>query len=443
VFEHIRRRLTLGYVGIFALILLLVGVVAVASFARQAASQQDELLEQKAQGTSDWVRGPALRDYQEGREPGEGPRGRRTDGPVGPIENSTEPDIGVVALVPPDDANSDSEVLSSSPTSSSFGLPFEGPAQRAVEEGETVTETVDGPEGEMLRVVSVPMTGFLGDEVAVVQATQSRRVVREAVGSLLLILVPVGLAGLLLSAMGGLYMSRRAMQPVRDSFQRQRTFIADASHELKTPLALVRINADVMKRNPNDPENGEVIEDQLADIDRMDALLSGLLVLARLDADRLDVEKKPVDLSIVAAETAGRFLKRAAKEGVRLEGEGPGELPVRGDPDRTAQILAALLDNAMRYTPQGGSVTLCGRTRDGQVEASVKDTGTGIPLEHLPRIFDRFYRAEEARTRAGGGTCLGLSIARDLARAQEGELTVESTPARGASFTLRLPTRGS
>ena len=88
-------------------------------------------------------------------------------------------------------------------------------------------------------------------------------------------------------------------------------------------------------------------------------------------------------------------------------------------------------------------MTVCGRTHDGRVEASVKDTGTGIPLEHLPRIFDRFYRAEEARTRAGGGTGLGLSIARDLARAQGGELTVESTPARGASFTLRLPTRGS
>jgi signal transduction histidine kinase len=443
VFEHIRRRLTLGYVGIFALILVVIGVVAVASFARQAASQQDELLEQKAQGTSDWVRGPALRDYQEGREPGEGPRGRRTDGPVGPIENSTEPDIGVVALVPPDDANSDSEVLSSSPTSSSFGLPFEGPAQRAVEEGETVTETVDGPEGEMLRVVSVPMTGFLGDEVAVVQATQSRRVVREAVGSLLLILVPVGLAGLLLSAMGGLYMSRRAMQPVRDSFQRQRTFIADASHELKTPLALVRINAEVMKRNPTDPENGEVIEDQLAEIDRMDALLSDLLVLARLDAERLDVEKKPFDLSAVAAETAGRFLKRASEEGVGLEVEVPDELPVRGDPERTAQILAALLDNAMRYTPKGGSVTICGRRGEGGAEASVTDTGPGISQEHLPRIFDRFYRVEEARTRKGGGTGLGLSIARDLARAQGGELTAENASqdkgGTGAIFRLRLP----
>src|ERR671916_2454325 len=130
MFEHIRRRLTLGYVGIFALILAVIGVVAVASFARQAASQQDELLEQKAQGTSDWVRGPALGRYQEGREPREGPGGRELDGPVGPIESSTDPDIGVVALVPPEDANGEGKVLASSPTSSSFGLPFEGLARR-------------------------------------------------------------------------------------------------------------------------------------------------------------------------------------------------------------------------------------------------------------------------------------------------------------------------
>ncbi len=144
----------------------------------------------------------------------------------------------MVALAPggangeADDA--EGTVLDSTSSASSFGLPFEGPARKAAEEGETVAETVDGPEGEMVRVVSVPVAGREGD-VAVIQAAQSRRVVREAVGNLLLILVPVGLGGLLLSGVGGFFMSRRAMQPARDSFQRQRTFIADASHELKTP----------------------------------------------------------------------------------------------------------------------------------------------------------------------------------------------------------------
>ncbi len=434
--EHIRRRLTLGYVGIFALILLFIGAVVVASFARQAASQQDELLEQKAQGDADFVGGPLLHRYQEGKDPAKRPP---PPSPNGPFEWATDPDFGMVALVPPGEANGEEgTVLDATSSASSFGLPFEGPAQKAAQEGETVKKTMDGPGGEMVRVVSVPVTGREGG-VAVIQAAQSRRVVREAVGNLLLILVPVGLGGLLLAGVGGLYMSRRAMQPVKESFQRQRTFIADASHELKTPLALVKINAEVIERNPTDPENREVVEDQLSEIDRMDALLSDLLVLARLDAEKLDVEDKPFDLAIVAAEAAGRFLTRAAEEGIHLEVEVPEELPVRGDPGRTDQILAALLDNAVRYTPTGGTITVSGRLLDGQAEASVTDTGPGISPEHLPRIFDRFYRAEEARTRKGGGTGLGLSIARDLARAQDGELSVGNAQDGGATFTLRLP----
>jgi signal transduction histidine kinase len=433
--ERTRRRLTLGYVGIFALILVIIGAVVVARFSQQAAAQQDELLEQKAQGDADYVSGPLLHRYQEGFER----RRLPAPGPNGPFEWATDPNLGMVALIPPGQADGEEgTVLESTSSAPSFGLPFEGPAQRAAEKGETVYETVDGPGGEMVRVASVPVAGREGG-VAVIQAAQSRRVVRDAVVNLLLIVVPVGLGGLLLSGVGGLYMSRRAMQPVRDAFQRQRTFIADASHELKTPLALVRINADVLKRNPTAPDNREVVEDQLSEIDRMDALLSDLLVLARLDAGRLDVEEKPFDLGAIAAETAGRFLMRVAEEGVRLEVDVSEELPVHGDPERTSQILTALLDNAARYTPKGGTITVSGCLLDGRAEVSVADTGPGIPPEHLPRIFDRFYRAEEARSRTGGGTGLGLSIARDLARAQGGELPAENTDSNGTTLRLKLP----
>ena len=359
--------------------------------------------------------------------------------PEGPFRWSRDPDLGMVALVPAGEADGDEEgiVLDSTSSASSFGLPFEGPARRAARSGETVAETVEAPGSVAVRVVSVPVAGREG-EVAVIQAAQSRRVVRKAVGSLLVILIPVGLGGLLLAGVGGLIMSRRAMRPIRDSFRRQRTFITDASHELKTPLALVKIGAEVMQRNPADPENGDVVEDQLAEIDRMDALLSDLLILARLDAGRLDVEEKPFDLAAVSGESAGRFLKRAATEGVRLEVDLPDELPAHGDADKTAQVLASLLDNAVRHTSEGGTVTIAARHRNGRAEATVTDTGPGISPEHLPRVFDRFYRAEEARTRQGGGTGLGLAIARDLARAQNGELSAEDVPG-GARFTLTLP----
>lgn len=428
--ERLRRRLTLGYVGIFALILVLVSTVVVVSFRHEVNTQQDELLTQKAEGTYDWVMGLLHRHYT-GEQ-------RRGEGLPGPIEANMDSDIGVVAVVPPDSADGTSTVLDASSSSSSLGLPVEDQAQRAAQEGKTLTETVEEPGSEAVRVVSVPVTGPEG-EVGVIQAAQLRQVAWDTVRRLILVVIPVSLGGLVLASIGGLYMSRRAMQPVRDSFSRQRSFIADASHELKTPLSLVKINAEVVQRHLSDPEDKEIVEDQLTEIDRMDRLLSDLLVLARLDAGRLEVEDKPFDLAKVAAETAGRFLPRSAEKGVQLEVEVSDELPVHGDPKRTEQLLAALLDNAVHYTPKEGIITVSGHTLDGWVEVSVKDTGLGIAPEHLPHIFDRFYRAEAARTRTGGGTGLGLSIAQDLAHAQGGDLLAGNAPEGGASLTLRLP----
>ena len=274
--------------------------------------------------------------------------------------------------------------------------------------------------------------------MTVVQAAQSRRVVRDTVKRLIFVLVPVGLLALLLASVGGRYMSRRAMQPVRETFDRQRTFVADASHELKTPLTLIRADAEVVTRDPANPRAQKLMKHFIAETDRMDTLLSDLLVLARLDAGNLAVYQKPFALATVIAETADRFTARVAAEEILLEINTPGKLVVCGDPERTAQILAALLDNALRYTPRGGRITITGRSGGGWIEASVTDTGPGIPSEHLPRIFDRFYRVEAARTRSGGGTGLGLAIARDLARAQGGKLEAENTQKGGATFTLRL-----
>jgi signal transduction histidine kinase len=241
-------------------------------------------------------------------------------------------------------------------------------------------------------------------------------------------------------------MSRRAMRPVRDSFERQRTFIADASHELKTPLTLIRADAEVLSRSLTGTEEGsenrELAEDLLGETDRMNAVLSDLLLLARLDADKLSVSRAPFNLAGVLAETSERFAARTTTEDKKLEIRHSGKLPTRGDEERTGQILAALLDNALRFTPPGGLITVESHTRGKQVEVTVTDTGPGIPADHLPHIFERFYRADEqseARARSGGGTGLGLAIARDLARAQDGDLAAENTPNGGASFTLTLP----
>jgi signal transduction histidine kinase len=296
--------------------------------------------------------------------------------------------------------------------------------------------------------IPVKKDGERGDVVAIAQAAQSRRAVWDPVERLVWVLVLTGLGALVLAAAGGLYMSRRAMRPVQEAFGRQRTFIADVSHELKTPLTLIRADAEVLSRGLEDPDdamdNRELVDDLLGETDRMSAILSDLLLLARLDADKVFVSHEPFDLALVISESSERFAARAVAEGKNLQVEHSGKLPARGDAQRTGQILAALLDNALRFTPPEGTITVEGHVTDKRIESTVTDTGPGIPPESLDRIFERFYRADThsaARTRgpSGGGTGLGLAIARDLARAQGGELTAENTDKGGARFTLTLP----
>jgi signal transduction histidine kinase len=413
--DRFRRRLSMAYVGILALILVLFGTIVVAVFSQQATAQQDELLRQKAEA-----------------EMNSAVSGTETYAIVGA---TAEYDIAVVAVPP--DASVEANVLETASSGSSLGLPFGELAQQAEQEGSQVAATVDGPDGPV-RVVSVPLVDS-GETSAVIQAAQSRGVVWEIVERLVLILASVGLVALLLAGVGGLFVSRRAMRPVRSAFHRQRTFVADASHELKTPITLIKINAEMVAREPTSPRNRKVIEDQLSEIDRMNTLVSDLLVLARLDADKLDVSHQTFDLAKVLAETADRFILRAAEKEILLDIEVPGELPALGDPGRVGQILAALLDNAVRFTPSGGRVTVVGSSDDGRVQANVTDTGPGIPSEHLPHVFERFYRADAARERSSGGTGLGLAIAHDLAAIQGGDLVVSNAKNGGASFTLSLP----
>lgn len=429
MFGRIRRRLTMGYVGILALILVLFGVIVVVSFYRQVTNTQDELLLQTAQSqanspTADWGRFGRVK--------------ATTDFDTAVEEVPFVEPVGQAPLVLEEILRD--EILLDDPDSPSvsLGLPYVEMAQRAGRERRNIPQTVERPEGDV-RVMNVPVYQS-GEVIAVLQAAQSRRAVWQTVNSLIFALVPVGVGALVLATVGGLLMSRRAMRPVRDSFERQRTFIADASHELKTPLALIKINADVLSSEIMDPDHRELAEDLLDETDRMSALLSGLLTLARLDAGKLSVSREEFNLATVMAETVDRFRMRAASAGVRFEVEAAGKLPTRGDEERTAQILAVLLDNALTHTPRHGRITVTGRTRDGFVETTVEDAGPGIPSEHLPRIFERFYRADSARSRTGGGgTGLGLAIARDLARAQKGNLEAENAGYGGAVFRLTLP----
>ena len=425
MFDHIRRRLMLGFVGILALILLVFGVVVVFTFYLRASEQQDDLLLQKAEDKANSV--------LSGKDK------------YGVVKATTDYDVAVIVLLPDGSTYGDLDE-----TTFSLGLPYAYMAQRAGQERRTIKETVPGPDGAV-RVMSIPVkeNGEFGSVVAVVQAAQSRQAVSETVERLIFALVLTGLGALVLAAAGGLFMSRRAMRPVQEAFGRQKTFIADASHELKTPLTLIRADAEVLYRGIDDPDkitdNRELVDDLLGEADRMSSVLSDLLLLARLDAQKVTVSREPFDLALVLSETSERFAVRARAEDKNLEVYQSGKLPARGDASRTGQSLAALLDNALRFTPPGGTITVEGSTANKRVEATVTDTGPGIAPESLDLIFERFYRddahsAARSRGPSGGGTGLGLAIARDLTRAQGGEISAENTEGGGTRFTLSLPT---
>lgn len=218
----------------------------------------------------------------------------------------------------------------------------------------------------------------------------------------------------------------------------QQRFIADASHELRAPLTAIQANLELLARQPDmsTAQRQEAISEAGREAGRLAPLVADLLTLARSDAG-VALRRQPVELDrvVLDAFSEARLLAR----GQRLRVESVQPMVVEGDPDRLRQLVLAVLDNALKYTPADGQVTL-GLRRDGeQAVISIRDTGIGITPEDLPRVFDRFYRADPARTRDPGGTGLGLPIARWIAREHGGELTLASAIGCGTEAVVRLP----
>ena len=223
------------------------------------------------------------------------------------------------------------------------------------------------------------------------------------------------------------------------AFQRQRQFTADASHELRTPLASIRTQLDVALSRPRETEAYvRVLQDVRSEHARLAELTDRLLTLARADAaDALTLV--PTDLQELVAETGVSVAQQAHAQGIRLAVELDDVPDSQGDPIWLRQLLCNLLENALRFTPAGGQVCLALRRVADGVTVTVRDTGTGIGPEHLPHLFERFYRVAAARDRASGGAGLGLAICAWVARAHGGRLTAESTLGIGTTMTLWLP----
>ncbi len=221
-----------------------------------------------------------------------------------------------------------------------------------------------------------------------------------------------------------------------DSFQRERQFTANASHELRTPLTAMQAILEVVRAQPRTPAEYEAAIDDLSEeADRLRTLVDRLLYLARNDAQRSDV-RQPVELTFLLADIVDSLEALAERKGVALSLTTPSKLALCGDGDSLVRLFVNLIDNAIKYTAQG-TVTVVATAEADWVRVTISDTGVGIAAEHLPHIFDRFYRVDAARTSRGSG--LGLAIAHDIARAHGGDITVASQSGQGTTFTVRLP----
>jgi heavy metal sensor kinase len=227
-----------------------------------------------------------------------------------------------------------------------------------------------------------------------------------------------------------------------DAFRRQRQFTADASHELRTPLTAIKGQIDVALQRQRDPAAyRQVLQVVNEEVDRMIRLVGSLLTLARADAGQIPLAFEAVSLPDLVAGALEQVSPMASQRSVELQLVPSQAVTLRADEDLLLQLLLNLLDNAIKYTPAGGQVTVGWNVGAGQVELWVRDTGIGIASEHLPHLFDRFYRVEKARSRAEGRVGLGLAISRWIAEAHGGSISVDSAPGEGSTFTIRLPTR--
>jgi two-component system phosphate regulon sensor histidine kinase PhoR len=220
----------------------------------------------------------------------------------------------------------------------------------------------------------------------------------------------------------------------------RRDFVSNVSHELRTPLAAIKLMVETMIDAQDDADAREQFMPRVAaEVDRIVKLVEDLLAMARSESGRLIMRKERFDLTDVAATVVDTFSHRAASVGVDLDLEAPEPVYVDADRDRLAQVAVNLVDNALRHTPAGGSVTV-EIARDAKwALLRVRDTGAGIAHADLAHVFERFYVADRSRSRGQSGTGLGLSIARNLVEAHGGFLTAESILGRGATFTCRIP----
>jgi signal transduction histidine kinase len=250
----------------------------------------------------------------------------------------------------------------------------------------------------------------------------------------------IDLGVLALAALGGYGLAGRSLRPIQEVMARQERFAVAASHELRTPVTVLQGTLEVaLLRERTPAEYQEILRAAAAEAEHMGTLIGNLLALARIQSDRAVLALEPLDVREVAREATDAVRPLAERKGQTLEVALDGALPTEGDRLKLRQALTNLLDNAVTYTPEGGTIRLTARRRLRRAVIAVRDTGQGIAAHDLPHLFEPFYRTDAARGGSNGHAGLGLALADWIVRAHGGHLRVESRVGVGTVFTLSLP----
>jgi signal transduction histidine kinase len=225
----------------------------------------------------------------------------------------------------------------------------------------------------------------------------------------------------------------RMIEHLHRVFQSQKQFVADASHDMRIPLTVIKGNYDLLVRNPDRPDRMEALRAIGTETERMTDMANSLLALTRIEAGETTNEK-PVPMHEILIHEYQRALQQAEKRKIMISRN--QELYITGNELRLRQLLGNLVDNALKYTSSNVSLSLS--RENGFACLSVSDDGIGITAEHLPHIFEPFYRSDQARSRDGGGFGLGLAIVKSIAEQHRGEIDVSSEPGKGTTFKVRF-----
>lgn len=468
----VRVQLTFWYTAIFGFLLLLAGVLIYANLNNSLADSPDADLKLRTQQLADDVNLEQNQIVTHGAIndlPGFDPSDNRL---------TSQADVNFDNLVRLLDAQG--QVIYETPAFQKIHVPAASVTQPLL--GTPWQGTVAVSDDQQVRIYSRTIADD-GKVFAIIQVGASLNQVHNALKQVTTELLIAAFFVLLLGALGSYWLAGQAFAPIRrlievaraikegdlrervyvpqtnDEVQalaltfnemlasleltlnRQRRFVSDASHELRTPVAVIRSKTDLALQQPGELEEYVTVLRQInGESERLGRLISDLLALARADEGKTHFEMETVPLHLLAEAVVANAEPLATERGISVHVEAAQPVNVCGDEARLIQVIMNLLDNAIRYTHAGGSVTLSIASTPEQATLTVCDTGIGIPSEHLPHIFDRFYRVDSARTHnIDGNNGLGLAIVAWIVRIHRGTIDVESQPGYGSTFTVTLP----